>query len=61
MCGTILAKNIENNGDSADLREIFVPEPKPVMAGSVPGFKRYSRPCIRQMRDRANDDFIVYP
>jgi hypothetical protein len=40
MCGTILAKNIDNNGDSADLREIWVPEPKPVTAGSFSGFEQ---------------------
>jgi hypothetical protein len=40
VCGTILAKNIENNGDPADYREIFVPEPKPLTAGSFSGFKR---------------------
>jgi hypothetical protein len=38
--GTILAKNIENNADSADLRAIFISERKPVKAGSVPDFKR---------------------
>jgi hypothetical protein len=50
MCGTILAKNIDNNGDSADLRdnngdsadlrEIWVPEPKPVIAVSFSGFEQ---------------------
>jgi len=40
MCGTILAKNIDNNGDSADFREIWVSEPKPVIAASFSGFEQ---------------------
>jgi hypothetical protein len=37
--GTILAKNIENNGNPAYFREIWVPDPDQVMTGSFPGFE----------------------
>jgi len=57
-CGTILAKYIENNGDSADFREIVVPESGAVMAGSFPGFEPSRWPWIRRMRARDNDDFL---